>query len=326
MQRTAPLRTIQSSGARQAAILVTAALAVSACQGGNKNQDNQQTPPGAAPTGSAAAAASPSASAPKGVVVGVPVPPDKVAKEVNPNGVEPYSGPSGTIKGVIRIKGDPPPATDFSFPSGCAEGASTYGKWFRVGQDGTVADVLVAATGYDGYVPPREEAVKVTLRGCAMSSRTVAATFGQRIEVKNIDKTESYMPYLDGAKFRAVLVAIPGGDPVKLYPQEPGHYMIRDQLPKPFMTADVFVVKFATHAVTGLDGMYEIKGVPVGKVRVNALLPQLDITAEQMIEVKPGDNVVDLTLEFDRAKFDEVGRRKKVQPKPLPADDIGPKG
>jgi hypothetical protein len=304
-------------------VILAAALAVSACQGGNKN--NNQNPSGSAPSGSAAAA-SPSASAPKGVVVGVPVPPETVAKEVNPNKAEPYSGPTGTIKGVVRIKGDPPPATDFSFPSGCGEAASTYGKWFRVGQDGTVADVLVAATGYDAYVPPREEAVKVTMRGCALSTRTVAATFGQRIEVSNLDKMESYMPYLDGAKFRAVLVAIPGGDPVKLYPQEPGHYIIRDQLPKPFMTADVFVVKFATHAVTGLDGMFEIKGVPVGKVRVNGLLPALDITAEQMIEVKPGDNVVDLTLEFDRAKFDEAGRRKKVTPKPLPADDIGPKG
>jgi hypothetical protein len=59
---------------------------------------------------------------------------------------------------------------------------------------------------------------------------------------------------------------------------------------------------------------------------VNALLPALDLTAEQMIEVKPGENKVDLTLEFDRAKFDELGRRKKIAPKPLPADDIGPKG
>jgi hypothetical protein len=315
---------IHSPGARPAVILA-AALAVAACQGNNQNQNQNQNPSGSAPSGSAAAA-SPSASAPKGVVVGIPVPPEKVAKEVNPNGAEPYSGPTGTIKGVVRIKGDPPPATDFSFPAGCGEAASTYGKWFRVGQDGTVADVLVAATGYDAYVPPREEAVKVTMRGCALSTRTVAATFGQRIEVSNLDKLESYMPYLDGAKFRAVLVAIPGGDPVKLYAQEPGHYMIRDQLPKPFMTADVYVVKFATHAVTGLDGMFEIKGVPVGKVRVNGLLPALDLTAEQMIEVKPGDNVVDLTLEFDRAKFDELGRRKKITPKPLPADDIGPKG
>jgi hypothetical protein len=322
------LRTRNFKGARQATILAAtlAVLATSACQGGNKNSSSSGSaaPP---PSGSAAAGSSSAkAPPPKGVVVGIPVAPEKVAKEVNPNNAEPYNGPTGTIKGVVRIKGDPSPATEFSFPAGCAEAAATYGKWFRVGQDGTAADVLVAATGYEGYVPPREEAVKVTMRGCALSTRTVAATFGQRIEVSNLDKTESYMPYLDGAPFRAVLVAIPGGDSVKLYAQEPGHYLIRDQLPKPFMSADVYVVKFATHDVTGLDGLYEITGVPVGKVRVNALLPALDLTAEQTIEVKPGENTVDLTLEFSRAKFDERGRAKKVQPKPLPADDIGPKG
>ncbi len=318
------MRTNSIKGARQAAILA-AALVVSACQGGNSNP----SPTASAPSGSAAAGpSSAAAKAPgvKGVVVGIPAPPENVAKEVNPKGAEPYSGPVGTIKGVVRIKGDPPPATDFSFGASCGEAAATYGKWFRVGQDGTAGDVLVAATGYDAYVPPREEAVKLTMRGCALSKRTVAATFGQRIEVSNLDKTESYMPYLDGAPFRAVLVAIPGGDPVKLYPQEPGHYIIRDQLPKPFMSADVYVVKFATHDVTGLDGMYEIKGVPVGKVRVNALLPALDLTAEQMIEVKPGENQVDLTLEFDRSQFDDAGRRKVGKPAPLPPDYIGPKG
>jgi hypothetical protein len=306
-------------------------MGLAACKGSGE----QPAPPAssAAPSAAPSAAAAPAsaqADAPgvKGVVVGIPVAKDKVAKEVNPKGAEPYKGPTGTIKGVVKIKGDPPPASEFSFPAGCGEAAATHGKLFRVGQDGTVGDVLVAATGYEGYVPPREEAVKLTMRGCALSRRTVAAAFGQRIEVSNIDKTESYMPYLDGASFRAVMVAMPGGDPVKLYPQEPGHYMIRDQLPKPFMTADVYVVKYATHDVTDLDGQYEIRDVPVGKVRVNALLPAIDATTEQTIEVKAGDNTVDLTLEFDKKKLEERrdAAKKKITPKPLPSDYIGPKG
>lgn len=308
-------------------VAVAAALAVSACQG---KSENPNPAPSAAAPASSTAAASPSASANapglKGVVVGIPAPPEKIAKEVNPNGAEPYSGPSGTIKGVVRIKGDPPPPTDYAFKEGCSEAAAAYGKLFRVGQDNTVADVLVAATGYDGYVPPSGEAVKITMRGCALSKRTVAAAFGQRIEVSNLDKTESYMPYLEGSAFRAVMVAMPGGDPVKLYPQEPGHYMIRDQLPKPFMWADVYVVKFATHDVTGLDGQFEIKNVPVGKVRVNALLPIIDVTSEQVIEVKEGENKVDLTLEFDLKKAMERQKAAPPKAKPLPSDYIGPKG
>lgn len=257
-----------------------------------------------------------------------PVPPEKVAEVVNPKKEAPYSGPTGTLTGTIRIKGDAAPMDSATFPPECDEAAAMYAPLFRTGKDQALADVLVAVTGYEGYVPAKEEAVKLTLRGCAISQRTVVATFGQRIEVANIDKTATYMPYLDGAPFRVVMVAIPGGDPVKMYPQEPGHYMIRDQMGKLFMTSDVYALKYATHAVTGLDGRYEIAGIPVGKVKVNAFLPAADLTSDQEIEIKAGENNADITLEFDLKKYEErrANAAKKITPKPLPSGEIGPKG
>lgn len=256
-----------------------------------------------------------------------PVSPEKIAEVVNPKKEAPYAGPTGTLRGVIKIKGDPPPRDKNAFPVGCGEAAAMYGTLFRMGQDQTLADALVAVTGYEGFVPAKEEAVKVNIRGCAISQRTIVATFGQRIEVYNIDNTESYMPYLDGAPFRVVMVAIPHGDPIKMYAQEPGHYMIRDQMGKDFMLADVYVLKYATHAITGLDGRYEISGIPVGKARVSAFLHAADITSEQEIEIKAGDNTADLTLEFDLKKFEErFNPPAKTTPKPLPSGDIGPKG
>ena len=63
--------------------------------------------------------------------------------------------------------------------------------------------------------------------------------------------------------------------------------MLRDKL-ESGMVADVYVLKFATHAVTGLDGRYEIKGIPVGKVKVNADLPVLRKTDEKDLEIKEG--------------------------------------
>lgn len=234
---------------------------------------------------------------------GTPISPEEVAKVVNPKGEAPYSGPTGTLKGVIRIKGDPPPAASIPFPTDkCPEAAATYGKLFRVGQDGTLADAMVSVTEYQGFVPDADEAARMEVKGCAFEKRTMIATFGQRVEVANKDRVESYLPYLDGAKFRAMMVAIPGGDAVRYYPQEPGHYMLRDQLPKPWLTADVFVLKYATHDVTGLDGAYEITRVPVGKVRVDTFLPSTGATTGQHIEIKEGENKLDLTLEFDAKK------------------------
>jgi len=54
--------------------------------------------------------------------------------------------------------------------------------------------------------------------------------------------------------------------------------------------------------VTGLDGQYQVKRIPVGKVHVGVLLPVLGKTEERDLEIKEGDNTLDLTLHFDAAK------------------------
>ena len=275
--------------------------------------------PDAAPAGSASALASgrpgAAASSPTpapsgsvdthGIPIGVPYPVDQIMKTVNAKGLPPYKGPTGTLKGTIRIEGDAPPTiTGLKIPSKCGEASATYGKLFRVGLEKTLADVLVAVTGFDGIVPADGEAMKITIHGCALARRTIAATYGQRIEVSNLDVGEQYMPYLDGAQTEAILVAVGNGAPVKLYPGQPGHYLVRDMLPKPYLTADVFVLAYSTHDVTGLDGQYEIKNIPVGQVKVNAFLPVLvrKEAETKAIEIKPGENKLDFTIKFDLKK------------------------
>lgn len=254
------------------------------------------------PTASAAAPA-PSASVDThGIPIGVPFPAAAIVKTLNPKGVAPYSGPTGTLKGTIHVTGDAPPSVPgLKIKSNCSEATATYGKLFRVGLEKALADVLVAVTGYEGIVPASSDTVKMTIHGCALAKRTLAITYGQRLELSNLDPLEAFMPYLDGAPTESILVAVPGGPPVKLYPQQPGHYLIRDQLPNPFLTADVFVLAYSTHDVTGLDGQYEIKNVPVGQVKVNAFLPALSRkpAEEKAFEIKAGENKLDFTIKFD---------------------------
>jgi hypothetical protein len=107
--------------------------------------------------------------------------------------------------------------------------------------------------------------------------------------------------------FRAAMVAVPGGKPIKLYPTEPGHYLIRDMMNRPFLLADVFVVPYATTAVTGLDGQFEIKNVPVGTVAVDAMLPVINKSVRKKpFEVHEGDNVLNLELHYDKDKDQAV--------------------
>jgi hypothetical protein len=238
-----------------------------------------------------------------GIPVGLPGPTDKIVDAVNPKHEQPYSGPRGTLKGTVRIDGDPPVDTGLKFPAHCKDSAATYSKLFRVGLDKTLADAMVAITGYAGFVPATDEALKITIHRCVPSRRTYALTFGQRVEISNLDEKDSYLPYLDGLPFRSVMVAIPTGAPIKLYPNvaSPAHYMLRDQMDSG-LVADVFVLNYATHDVTGLDGQYEIKNVPVGKVRVNAFLPVIGKSDAKDVEIKEGDNTLDFTMHFDAEK------------------------
>lgn len=217
----------------------------------------------------------------------------------------PYSGPTGALTGTVRIKGDPPPETPHKYPKECeGEAGAVYGKLFRVGKDHQLADALVAVSKYQGYVPPKEAAIRVTIKNCAYSTRTIAMTDGQHLEVRNVDDdTTTYLPWLDGARMPAGIVATPHGDPVKLYTRGYSRYWLRDQMGRTFMVAHVFHFHFSTTAVTGLDGKYAIEGVPLGKVDVSAMLPSANLlSVSKPFEIKEGDNHLDLELAFDKKR------------------------
>ncbi len=247
---------------------------------------------------------------------GIPVPLAKVESAVNAGHLAPYAGPTGIVEGIVKVSGDAPPKRGLAIPFSCSESLGTYGKVFREGTGRTLADVLVAVTGYSGYVPAMGEASAVKIHGCAFDRRTVAVTYGQHIEVSNTDPKEPFLPTLNGADMPAQLVAIPHGEAVKLYPPEVGHYALVDGMGKSWMFADVFVLRYATHAVTAQDGRFRILGIPVGKVKVSAYLPQVDADLhpeagiaqpnfDRDIEVKEGETVeVDFVIPYKIPKLD----------------------
>ncbi|MFO0553162.1 MAG: hypothetical protein U0271_32540 [Polyangiaceae bacterium] len=237
---------------------------------------------------------------------GIPKSSAEVEKVINRSGREPYSGASGTVLGRVTIKGDPPPSVDWTYATGCGVSAvETYGKAFRVNAEGGLADVLVSVTDYDAYVPPSSAVVPVKASGCTFGRKTIVATYGQRIEVLNTDATGSYTPTLDGATYHAIMLAMPNGSPVKLYPNRPGKFVLRDMQGRDFMQADVFVLAYSTTDVTNTDGRFTIKNVPIGKVKVHAYLRDLDKVVDKEIDVVEGDNTVDFEMTFD-AKTDKV--------------------
>lgn len=216
-----------------------------------------------------------------------------------PSGSQAYLGKTGTVVGKIFYKGpSPEPAYLQGVPKGCEPSAqATYGRTFRVGPAGELADALVAVTGYSGVVFPADAAVHTSIASCAMSSRTVAMMIGQRLELANTDARETYLPVLKGTGIGRFQVAMPGGDPVKFYPQTEGRYELVDEMGKNYIKAFVYVLKFPTSAVTNVAGEFRIAGVPLGKAKLSAMLPQLNRGTEISIDVVEGEQKVDLTLE-----------------------------
>jgi hypothetical protein len=222
------------------------------------------------------------------------------------------------VRGLITVKGDPPPETPeairkFSADK-CKVGREVYGRLFREGLMRSAADVLVTVSGYDAYVAPKEDVVRVVGRDCAWDRLTIGVTFGQRIEVSSRG-TEPYMPQIVGAPAKALMIAVPRGDPVRLYPPRPGRFTLTDRV-HPGMNAQVFVLKYPTFDVTGLDGRYEVKGVPPGDVVVGAILPAINKTASKKLRVEGGKTYdVDLEISFDA---------EKDVPKPPPSASSAP--
>lgn len=258
--------------------------------------------------------AKPAGSVPAPIATGVPVPAEKISKAVNPRGEAAYAGPTGSVRGTIRITGDAPPEQRdvlAQIPSGCERAKEVYGKLFRVGPDRAVADVLVAVTGYKGYVPSRRQVLTVEAAGCAFSTRTVALTYGERLEVLSKDR-RAYVPDLLGARVPVQLIALPGGSGSAMYPEAPGRYVLVDSM-RIYSRAEVLVLKYATFDVTGLDGKYSIEGIPVGPVSINALLPSTLSSAEQKIVIEAGKPLdLDLELKFDAEQF----KARMAEPNP----------
>jgi hypothetical protein len=252
--------------------------------------------------------------------VAIPIDPEQVRKAVNPLGEKPHSGPVGSVRGTVTASGDQAPELEQVLNKSserCPESArQLYGKLFREGPNRRLADVLVTVTGYRGFVPAQDEVVRVEVRDCSYGTRTIAMTFGQRIEVFNTGR-QAYVPHLAGGSMKALMVALPRGDSVKLYPTKPGRYLLTDQM-HPLMSTEVLVVKYPTVDVTGLNGEFEIGRIPVGEVTVTAFSPATMSKVERNVTIRDGQTTeVDFTIGYRRPPPAASVSKPAASPEPV---------
>jgi hypothetical protein len=240
-----------------------------------------------------------------------------------------YDGPSGIVRGVVRITGDEPPELPGAgeIPVGkCFKAHERHRLLFRKAADGGVADALVAVTDYKAIVPKATAPVVVVAEDCSFTQRTVALNIGQSIHVKNRGPSAA-MPQLIGLPTPAVMAAVPGGDPIVLTPHALGRFELIDRS-HPYANAEVFVVNYPTTTVTGERGTFEIAGIPAGDVKVSVLLPATGLRLEQRATVEVGKAVdLNFELQFELSKYQaalELGRREEQGETVPPATATAP--
>jgi hypothetical protein len=243
-------------------------------------------------------------------------------KALNPKGLPVYSGPVGSVRGVVKVSGDPAPSVPAmlqKLPAGsCPQAHELHARLFREGPGRTLGDVLVTVTEYQGYLPPRSESIRVEARGCAFGSRILAMTFGQRLDVYNLDD-RAYMPRLLGTPSYALRVAMPGGSPVPVFTPKPGQYMLVEQT-RDYMRADLYVLSYPTFYVTAPDGKFEISGLPVGNVKVSVYAPAFGKIVEQRVDITEGGSAeLNVELAFSEAEYQaQMKRASEAAAAPAP--------
>jgi hypothetical protein len=271
-------------------------------------------PAGAAPSASASVAAAPAPSgssaapAPSGsadtsaAAFSTGFDKANVNFVLNPYNLPAYSGPTGSVEGVVTIDGPPAPNVQLAGAGKCPAAIDVYGKAFR---DGTpakpngprpLADAVVAVTGFEKlpgytgfYVPEKNDAVRLSINAsCGYPTRTLAITYGQHLEIGNETKL-LFAPVIDDVSTPAVMVVPPAGngEPVKIYPRQAGYFQMTDQM-EPFVREDLYVFRHPLHAVTDRAGHFRIDGVPAGSLLLSVYHPGAKATGATQVQFLEG--------------------------------------
>ena len=218
---------------------------------------------------------------------------DQVTIRRNPDNLPEYAGPTGTVEGRIAVTGDPPPAIPEGDFARCPEARATRNTLFREGSplpNGArpLLDTLVMITGYSGFfLPEAQPTHTLLLADCAEAPQVVDITFGQQLAILN--RTSVFLaPELLSVPTLPLRIARPGGEPILLTPDRPGHFQLRDRFHNEFLNAEVFVLLHPLHSTTGLDGVYRIHGVPAGTLDLSAYHPHLQQLQRLSIDVHEG--------------------------------------
>jgi plastocyanin len=210
---------------------------------------------------------------------------------------------SGTIKGIVRFKGDKPQAKPIAEIAGnafckqCYKDEIPLQDSFVFGKNGdhdTLQNVLVyVSKGLEGkHFDPPANAVVLDQVGCMYTPHVVAVMVGQTLDIRNSDATlHNVMSAPRNNPSFNFGMPVQGGHTEKVF-RDPEFKMNFRCFMHPWMSSYVHVLPHPFFAITGPDGTFTIRALPPGEYVVTVLHETSLFTpepAEANVKIGPND-------------------------------------
>jgi plastocyanin len=198
----------------------------------------------------------------------------------------------GTIRGVVRYLGTPPPrpAVDRTSDPVCGRTSATREDVVVTG--GKLRDVHVALpNGAGGKRAAPSRPIVIEQTACDYRPRVVGAIAGQSIVVKNGDATMHNVHAYAGEATAFNRSQPKGSRPIEHTADAAGQVLTLKCDVHPWMRAFVPITDHPYFAVTGDDGAFVLADVPPGTYAIRAYHPTLG-TKTKSVTVTAGATVV----------------------------------
>jgi len=196
-------------------------------------------------------------------------------------GAGPYSGPTGTIAGVISYEGTAPAPKkiDTTADAACGKANPNLMTDDTIVTDGKLANVFVyikegsvdggKKVGEYAWSTPTT-AVTLDQKGCHYAPHVIGIQTNQKLSITNSDQTQHNIHPTPRANPEWNQTQPNGAPPIEKTFARPETLIPVKCNQHPWMKAYIGVMRTPFFSVSGTNGAYEIKGVPPGKYTVVA--------------------------------------------------------
>lgn len=240
-----------------------------------------------------------------------------------PDEARPARAPSGRIRGLVTLRGEPPPARhEANTKDTSACGTSVPVTRLALGPNNTVRDAFVYLDGVPASEAPRARAItEIRQERCEYGPHAMIVAPGADLEIVNNDpvlhNVHARTATPDGLQTVFNIAQPIRGQRTRLESllNKPGVVALTCEAGHPWMTAHILVAAHPYVATTNASGEFVIDHVPAGTypikmwhegIRLTRIIPSLQQfefeapyeTAQEVVVPENGEAVVNFSLEL----------------------------